>query len=158
MVGRAKWIAGRGTSEGGVFGADIWRVQTSEWGSAGAREDSRDPLHMGTSFPPITKAFLECSWSIPARAKKGPQRFRGCIRPWRTKGRIRNLVGFPPICSSILGACPRIFMVLPLAAVPTDSCGTGSSWSGRSPNFLMVAAEMTFAKVFPLSTKATVGW
>ena len=47
-------------------------------------------------------------------------------------------------------------MVLAAAAVPTESCGTGSSWEGEMPKAVIVYGEITFAKVLPLSMKAAV--
>ena len=67
---------------------------------------------------------------------------------------MRNLAGCCPICSSIRGAWPRIFIFLPAAAVPTESCGMGSNCEASIPRAVIVWGEMTLAKVFPLSTKA----
>ena len=80
----------------------------------------------------------------------------GWTNPCKTRGRIRNLVGCSPKVRSIRGACPKTFMVLPAAAVPTDNWGTGSSWSCQIPRAAMVFGEMTLANVFPLSMYAAV--
>ena len=48
------------------------------------------------------------------------------------------------------------FHPFPAAAVPTESCGAGSSWAVEMPRAVMVCGEMTLAKVLPLSMNAAV--
>ena len=78
--------------------------------------------HIGTSFPCIRKVPREWIWSIPTHLRNGPHRFNGWTNPCSTRGPIRNLAGCCPICSRV-GAWPKIFIFLPAATVPTESCG-----------------------------------
>ena len=54
------------------------------------------------------------------------------------------------------GVWPRIFILYPAAAVPTESWGIGSNWEMEMPSAVIVCGEMTLANVLPLSIKAAV--